>query len=131
MLAAAGLFRTARVGNRIRFSWQRREQLSALIGPLPNAFPVWSRILRIMSGFLDLLTRLQTKSDRLVGVEAGRCFRELSEDLQALGVDPPELPALTRDSLSDWILATRANLVRSGKPSPDAARKPRRVLRSS
>lgn len=29
MLAAAGLFRTARIGNRVRFSWQRREQLLA------------------------------------------------------------------------------------------------------
>lgn len=131
MLAAAGLFRSTRIGNRVRFSWQRREQLSALIGPLPNAFPVWSRIMRILSGFLDLLTRLQSKSDRLVGVEAGRCFRELFQDLRLVGVDPPDLPALTLDSLSDWILATHANLVRSSKPSSDAKHTGRRVMKSS
>lgn len=126
MLAAAGLFLSTRIGNRVRFSWQRREQLTALIGPLPNAIPVWSRTMRIMSGFLDLLTRLQNKSDRLVGVEAARCFRELSQDLQSLRVEPPELPTLTRDALSDWVLATQANLVRSSQPSPDAAHRPGR-----
>lgn len=34
MLAVAGLFRASRTGNRIRFSWQRWEQLSALLAPL-------------------------------------------------------------------------------------------------
>lgn len=69
-----------------------------------------------MSGFLNLLTRLRSKSDRLVGVEAARCFRELAEDLQLLGVAPPELPTLTRDALSHWILGLPADLVRSAKP---------------
>ena len=114
MLAAAGLFRTTRSGNRIRFSWQRREQLSELLAPLPDIIPVWSSTLRVMSGFLDLLTRMQTKSDRLVAVEAARCLRQLSDDLQALGVEPPELPAMTRDVLSDWVLYTSARLVRAG-----------------
>jgi hypothetical protein len=123
MLAAAGLFRTTRTGNRVRFSWQRREQLSALLAPLPDVIPVWSSTLRVMSGFLDLLTRTQTKSDRLVAVEAARCLRQLSNDLQALGVEPPDLPAMTRDALSDWVLSTSALLVRSGSPSPDAANK--------
>jgi hypothetical protein len=76
-----------------------------------------------MSGFLDLLTRMQTKSDRLVAVEAARCLRQLSNDLQALGVELPDLPAMTRDALSDWVLSTSALLVRSGSPSPDAANK--------
>jgi len=58
MLAAAGLFRSTRTGNRVRFSWQRREQLSALLAPLPDVIPVWSSTLRVMSGFLDLLTRM-------------------------------------------------------------------------
>jgi len=64
---------------------------------------------------LDLLTRMQTKSDRLVAVEAARCFRQLSNDLQALGIEPPDLPAMTRDALSDWALSTSALLVRSGR----------------
>ncbi len=103
MLAAAGLFHTTRTGNRVRFSWQRREELSALLAPLPDVIPVWSSPLRVTSGFLDLLTRMQTKSDRLVAVEAARCLRQLVSDLQALGVDPPDLPAMTRDALSDWV----------------------------
>ena len=82
--------------------------------PLPDIIPVWSSTLRVMSGFLDLLTRMQTKSDRLVAVEAARCLRQLSDDLQALGVEPPELPAMTRDVLSDWVLYTSARLVRAG-----------------
>jgi hypothetical protein len=126
-LAAAGLFRTTRSGNRVRFSWQRREQLCGLLAPLPDVIPVWSSTLRVMSGFLDLLSRTQTKSDRLVAVEAARCLRQLSNDLQALGVEPPDLPALTRDALSDWMLTTSALLVRSGIPAPDAANKARRT----
>jgi len=131
MLAAAGLFRTTRVGNRVRFSWQRKDPLSALLAPLPEVIPVWSSILRMVSAFLDLLTRMQTKSERLVTVEAARSFRQLSEDLQALGVEPPELPAMTREALSDWILSTSARLVRSGSPAPGATNKSRRTSQVS
>ncbi len=131
MLAAAGLFRTTRAGNRVRFSWQRREQLADLLAPLPEVIPVWSSMLRVMSGFLDLLTRTETKSDRLVAVEAARCLRQLADDLQALGVEAPDLPAMTREALSDWVLSTTALLVRSGTSSPDATNKARRTSRAS
>jgi hypothetical protein len=130
MLAAAGLFRATRAGNRVRFSWQRREQLSALLAPLPDTMPVWSSTMRILSGFLEMLTLLQTKSDRLVGVEAARCFRQLSTDLQALQLDTPDLPAMTRDALSDWVLSTTAKLVRPSKPSSEATTRARRPGRS-
>jgi hypothetical protein len=123
MLAAAGLFRSTRSGNRVRFSWYRREELSALLAPVPDVIPVWSSPLRVMSGFLDLLTRMEPKSDRLVAIEAARCLRQLSDDLQALGVELPDLPAMNRDALSDWVLSTSELLVRSGSPSPDAANK--------
>jgi hypothetical protein len=133
MLAAAGLFRSTRSGNRVRFSWQRREQLSELLAPLPEVIPVWSSALRVVSAFLDLLTRVQAKSDRLVAVEAARCLRQISDDLHALGVETPDLPAMTRDALSDWVLSTSARLVRSGSPSPDATNKapPTRTSRVS
>ena len=48
-LAAAALFRTARVGNRLRFSWQRHSTLSALLDPLPALIPRWSISMRVMS----------------------------------------------------------------------------------
>lgn len=131
MLAAAGLFRTTRTGNRVRFSWQRREELSALLAPLPDVIPVWSSTLRVMSGFLDLLTRMQAKSDRLVAVEAARCLRQLVSDLQALGVEPPDLPAMTRDALSDWVLSTSMLLVRAGSSSSSTEASGRRRKRSS
>jgi hypothetical protein len=129
MLALAGLFRTTRVRNCVRFSWQRWEEMAALLAPLPNVIPIWSSTLRVMSGFLDLLTRVQTKSERLVAVEAARCLRELSDDLQALRVALPDLPAMTRESLSDWVLSTSALLVRSG--SPGGTSKARRTGRAS
>lgn len=131
MLAAAGLFRATRTGNRVRFSWQRRDELSALLAPVPDVIPVWSSTLRVMSGFLDLLTRTETKSDRLSGVEAARCLRELSGDLQALQVEPPDLPGMTREALSDWVLSTSAMLARSGSRPRNAANKPRRISRTS
>lgn len=123
MLAAARLFRTTRTGNRVRFSWQRRDQLGALIAPVPDVIPVWSSTLRVMSGFLEMLTRTQTKSERLAAVEAARCLRQLSGDLQTLGVEPPDLPGMTREALSEWVLCTSAALVRSGSPPQMPQRK--------
>lgn len=120
MLAAAGLFRTTRAGNRLRFSWQRHEELSALLAPVPAVIPGWSPTLRVMSGFLDLLTRVEGKSDRLATVEAVRCLREFSDDLQTLGVEAPDLPAMTREAISVWVLSKSALLVGSASPSPDA-----------
>jgi hypothetical protein len=131
MLAAAGLFRTTRTGNRVRFSWYRREQLCALLAPVPDVIPVWSAPLRVMSGFLDLLTRIETKSDRLVAVEAARCLRQLADDLQALGVEAPDLPTTTREALSNWIVSTSAHLVGSASTSRNAANKARRTRRAS
>jgi hypothetical protein len=130
MLAAAGLFRATRTGNRVRFSWQRRDQLCALLAPVPDAIPVWSPTLRVMSGFLDLLTRTQAKSERLAAVEAARCLRQLSSDLQILGVESPDLPARTREGLADWVLSTSALLLRSNSPPPGAANKAPRTRRA-
>jgi len=112
MLAAAELFRSVRSGNRVRFSWDRREPLSALLEPIPTRVPAWSSILRVMSGFLDLLTRIDGKSDRLSAVEAARFFRESARDLQSLVSDLPVLSATTtKQSLSDWVLSTTEQLV--------------------
>ena len=72
VLAAGGLLRAARVGNRIRFSWHRHRELSLLLKPLPKRIPQWPIIMRLLSGFLYLLTRLEGKSDRLYVVEAAR-----------------------------------------------------------
>jgi hypothetical protein len=110
-LAAAALFRTARVGNRVRFSWQRHPTLSALLEPLPALIPPWSISMRVMSTFLDLLTRTQGKSERLYAVEAARCFQQLAIDLQALGYETPtSFVGMTSESISDWVLSTSAQL---------------------
>lgn len=127
MLAAGGLFRTTRAGNRLRFSWQRHEELCALLAPVPDVIPGWSSTLRVMSGFLDLLTRVEGKSDRLVTVEAARCLRQFSDDLQTLGVEAPDLPAMTREAISDWVLSQSALLVGAASLSPNAANKARRA----
>lgn len=131
MLAAAGLFRTTRAGNRIRFSWQRREELSALLAPAPDVVPVWSSTLRVVSGFLDLLTRMESKSDRLVAVEAARCLRQLFDDLQTLGVEAPDLPAMARDAISDWVLSKSALLLGAASTSQNTAKKARGPSRVS
>jgi hypothetical protein len=110
-LAAAALFRTARVGNRLRFCWQRHSTLSALLDPLPALIPRWSISMRVMSRFLDLLTRTKGKSERLYAVEATRCLQHLAVDLQALGYEAPtSLVGMTTQNVSDWVLSTSAQL---------------------
>jgi hypothetical protein len=111
MLAGAGLFRSARVGNRVRFSWRRHEALSALLEPLPVRIPPWSARFRLVSACLAFATRTQGKSERLRHVEAVRCLREISGDLQALGIEAPTATDLAGPALEDWMLATITEVI--------------------
>ncbi len=114
LLAAGGLFRAARAGNRIRFSWHRHRELSLLLKPLPKRIPQWPIIMRLLSGFLSLLTRLEGKSDRLYLVEAARSFHQLAPDLQALGLEAPPtlIGTATAQTVVKWLLATTTRMIR-------------------
>jgi hypothetical protein len=78
--------------------------------------------MRLMSGLLDLLTQLEGKSDRLWAVEAARFFREFSAEIDALGIEGPTRPGMTRAEVSEWALSTSSQLVR-GTRGPRKARR--------
>lgn len=111
-LAAADLLRAMREGNRIRFSWQRHAQLSALLDPLPHTTPVWSSRMRAMSALLALATRMQGKSDRLAAVEAALCFRDLGDELLRLAIAVPQIATtMTSAMISKHVIDTIEALV--------------------
>jgi hypothetical protein len=85
--------------------------LAVLLDPLPARIPRWAISLRVMSALLDFATRAHGKSERLRAVEAARCLREITGDLQALGVDASASADLVGQALEDWLLGTIAELI--------------------
>jgi hypothetical protein len=113
-LVDGGLLQRTRVGNRVRFSWRKRRELQRLVDPLPKAIPSWPPIVRVVSGFLELLGRTEGKSERVAIVEAVREFGRLSGDLVALGLEPPRAKSgpLAWDRVVNWMLSNSRDLTR-------------------
>lgn len=111
-LTGGGLFRAARVGNRVQFSWLRHRELSLLVKPLPQAMPSWPAIIRIASAFLGLLTRVEGKSERICLVEAAQTLRQLGDDMATLGLAPPKIVVgvTTWQVTESWLLAAAQQL---------------------
>jgi hypothetical protein len=116
-LAEGGLLDSARIGNRVRFSWRKRRELCRLVEPLPKTIPRWPPIARTLAGFLELLERTEAKSERVAVVEAVRDFARLGEDLIALGVDPPRGATAPLDwsQVVEWMLSNARDLAQ-GRP---------------
>lgn len=106
-LKDGGLLDSARVGNRLRFSWGRRRELCRLLDPLPRTIPRWPPIARVVAGFLELLVRTEGKSERLSVVEAVQEFGRLSGDLTVLGLEPPRATTtpLEWSPIVEWMLS--------------------------
>jgi len=117
-LAAGGLLDSVRVGNRIRFSWRKRRELCRLIEPLPKTIPRWPPVFRVLVGFLELLERVEGKSERGSIVEAVRELGRLGADMTALGLEPPRAAAtpLEWSQVAEWMLSD-ARVLAQGRSS--------------
>lgn len=111
-LTDGGLLNVTPVGNRLRFSWRKRRELYRLLEPLPKTIPRWPPIARVVVGFLDLLERIEGKSERVSVVEAVREFGKIGSDLKAIGLEPPRPSStpLAWSDLVDWMLSNSREL---------------------
>lgn len=105
-LALGGLLRSSRAGNRVRFSWRKRAELRRLLGPLPQSIPRWPPIFRVLGGWLELLERVDGKSERLSVIEAVKEFTRRRSDMTAAGVTPPRATTtpLEWSFIAEWML---------------------------
>jgi hypothetical protein len=117
-LADGGLFHSTRVGNRLRFSWQRRRELCTLLGSIPKTIPRWPPTYRLMSGLLELLDRVEGKSERIAVVEAVRALDRLDADMTILGLKPPRPSSVPLECprVVEWMLASARELT-EGRPA--------------
>ncbi len=116
-LADGGLLDSARMGNRLRFSWRKRRELCRLVEPLPQTIPRWPPVARVVAGFLELLERAEAKSERVAVVEAVREFGRLGGDLTQLGVDPPHARSAPVEwsQVVEWMHSSTRELIQ-GRP---------------
>lgn len=112
-LADAGPFYSRRVGNRLRFSWRKRRELGWLLDPVPKNIPRWPPIVRVLAGFVDLLARVDGKSERLRIIESIKEFERLRDDLLMIGWAPPRSTpnvSLQWPVVAEWMLSKARDL---------------------
>jgi len=90
-LRFAGLVQSFRAVNSDRYSLAKREQLLALVGPLPARTTRWAQTFRVLHAFLELARRSAKRSDLQNAVDAVRLLEEGHELFAAAELHPPPL----------------------------------------
>lgn len=114
-LAASGTLRGRRVRNQLRFEWVRREELAALVEPLPIRFPRWPELLGFLTDVRQLVCRTPKLSPLVAGIEARKLLGSAEKNLTVLGLEPPtstNQPAEDWSRFKDWALGLAEEVVR-------------------
>lgn len=85
-LRMAGLLMVHALRNQRLYSLAAAGWLTTLPGGLPDSYPTWSSVFRILEGLMTGLRRTTTLAARARHVEAADVLRDLSSDLQQVGV---------------------------------------------
>ncbi len=104
-LALSGLVRSQRVRNQVRFSWKRRQELEALIRPLPGRIPRWPNLIRVLIGLHELTQKVAGMPETVAGIEAVKFLEVARSDLESLGIEPMQpsaRPAATWPRFIRW-----------------------------
>ncbi len=85
-LRMAGLLEVQALRNQRLYSLADAGWLTSLPGGLPDSYPRWSSVFRILEGFLVAARRAEVLPERARTVEASDALRLLSSDLPQVGV---------------------------------------------
>lgn len=90
-LRFAGLVQSFRAVNADRYSLAKREQVLAVVGPLPARSTRWAQTFRVLHAVLDLARRSAKRSDLQNAVDAVRLLEEGRDLFSAAEMYPPPL----------------------------------------
>lgn len=114
-LRFGGLVQSFRAVNVDRYSLAKREQLLALVGPLPARSTRWAQTFRVLHVFLDLTRRSTRHSDLQNAVEAVRLLDEDRELFAAAEMHPPPIGsgAAAWPAFVEWAAAQARAIARA------------------
>lgn len=98
-LAKAEVLRVRRERNQLRYEWQRRSELEALIGPLPAHAPRWSALMRLLLGVHGLLSSNRSTAVLVAGINASKWLASHEPDLLGLSI---ALPRRSNEPAETW-----------------------------
>ncbi|CAN5628781.1 hypothetical protein BH24ACT26_BH24ACT26_03270 [soil metagenome] len=90
-LELAGLLSSLRVRNRLEFTVIDIGRLAGLVDPRPRWVPAWVSIVNVIVRMSEFLQRSEDLPESVAAVECVTLVRDLSEDLAAWGLSPPQL----------------------------------------
>lgn len=90
-LRLAGVVKSFRAVNADRFSLAQREQIEALLRPLPKRFTAWTPTFASLHLLLELARVSAKRGDLQNAVDAVRLLEERKALLASAGIDPPTL----------------------------------------
>jgi DNA-binding transcriptional ArsR family regulator len=128
-LRMGGLLEVAPHRNQLRYALAQQKELEAVSGPLPNSFPRWRSIFRILQRLLDTAGRAEKLTRRVQNVEADRTLRELEKDLRLVSLRPPISPTAEEAwaAFKTWALEVSEQWA-SGGPKAGSRRRSRAAL---
>lgn len=128
-LRIGGLLEVAPHRNQLRYALAQQKELEAVSGPLPDSFPRWRSIFRILQRLLDTAARAEMLTRRVQDVEADRTLRELETDVRLASVRPPIAPSAEEAwaGFKRWALEVSEQWA-SGEPKAASRRRSRAAL---
>lgn len=114
-LAHAGVLSVRPMGNRFYYSLAKRTQLEVFLGSMPTITPNWIAMFGIARQLVRLESAAETGTTRTLAVKARTAIDEIEEELDELGIEPPNtdlrgedlwpaIRSLGRETLGEWSL---------------------------
>ncbi|MGC4068695.1 MAG: hypothetical protein QM784_29395 [Polyangiaceae bacterium] len=98
-LAKAEVLRVRRERNQLRYEWQRRSELEALVRPLPAHVPRWPALMRLLIGMHCLLSSNCSTPALVAGINASKWLASHEQDLLGLSI---ALPHRSNQPVETW-----------------------------
>jgi len=103
------------VGNRSCYSLAKRAELEAFVGSMPTITPNWMAIIGMTGQLVRLESAAETGTTRTLAVKARTALDVIEEELDELGIDPPNsypggeelwpaVRSLGNETLGEWSL---------------------------
>jgi hypothetical protein len=89
-LVDAGILESHPVQNRFYYSLAGPDAFRAFVGDIPSITPDWSALLNVAETILELVELSESVTRQVLAVETHQAAERLEEDIDILGISPPE-----------------------------------------
>ncbi len=118
--SSSGLFEKSQLRNQLRYRLAKKDQLAAILSPIPTYAPSWIHVLKVLLSLRQCIKRNEKTSESTLLVEIRNLLISIQEQLQSLKLSPPGFQGNTNSYLTafaEWLLNVSALLAQGKFPN--------------